>query len=543
MKRLSSLLLGLVLAAAVSSGVTSCTSKSPAPSIPPVSAHSGPAQPASGSAAPVPAGAVPASSAPAAATPSASSTPLAAGKCPESLARIRALYESIPEDWRDAKDLSDLKQRVRTCIQESEAFLRDCRDAEGGHEANFFLGRLLFSENRIAWMQWIEGQRKIGLDDAVIVQGREKWAAEYFGRVADLANRAAEKSEKGSVLRLRSLDVHADSLYQMGQHEKALEKYRAILEEQPNYEQKSRVYLAMINSLDALGRQDEGIQLARKAMTELGEDPLFPSFLEALWKLNSSKGDLDGLLKVVEEMRSTLPVRLQRAAVTARERDSAERSLNYSGFRLGYAKFALGDFPGALAAFSGHITDLNELEKRLTEAKKPFPQDLGVYRDMRSKDNLEVLESKIGTRVNADFRSALWATGRRPTLDGRVQAILFRNYGDERSAPFLQGLDRACREQKEAFELFAISFLKGSEDPEAQIGEVVREANALEIQCPVGLDPDAKEKSMFDAFGATVGSATFVVIDREGKYVWFQQDPRPIDVKFSLAIVDRVMKK
>ncbi len=520
MKRLPSLLLGLVLAVAAPWCAMSCTSKPSPPSTQPFPKQS-------------------------ASAPVAAPGPAAASKCSEELAKLRGNFESIPEDWRDAKDLAELKANVRTCIQMSEAFLRDCVDCEGGHEAAFFLARLLFSENRIAWTQWVDGQRKLGLTDPAIIQGRKKWVAGYFTPISQLAARAADKSPKGSPLRARSLDVQGDAHSEMGEHEKALEIYRRLLEELPGYEQKSSIYLAMITSFEAMGRQDEGIQVARKGMTEMGEDRHFPSFLDSLWRLNNSKGDLEGLLNAVEEMRSKLPARLQRPAITPRERESAERSLHYSGFRLGYAKFALGDFPGAVAAFRDHITDLNALEQKLAQAGKGFPQDLSVYRDMRSKDNLDALESKIGSRVSVDFGSAHWPQDRRPALvEGRVKAIVFRNYGEtERSAPFVQGVDKAWRERKEDFELFTISFLKGSDDPAAQLAEVVAEANEFGFQCPVGLDPDAKDKSMFDAFHATVGSATFVIIDREGKYVWFQQDPRPKDVKFSLAIVDRVIKK
>jgi tetratricopeptide (TPR) repeat protein len=275
-------------------------------------------------------------------------------------------------------------------------------------------------------------------------------------------------------------------------------------------------------------------------MAQIPEDPLIGSYYEWLWKLHSENGDLRSLPKVVEEMRTFYPQRLKREGLTKAELESCERYLVYSGFKKGYASFALGQFEEAIKAFEASVNHIDGIEAQNLKNNLGLPPEFGIYRN-RCKDNLNVLRGKIGKRVNADLQNLIWAGERRLALDGRALALVFRNYGEDRSAEFLVEMDRHAKEKKGAFELASISYLKGPANPQGQAIEAFQEAQTLGVECPVGLDPDAAKKSLFDAFDATVGSATFVVIDRAGNYVWFQQDPWKINGGFSSAIVDRIV--
>jgi hypothetical protein len=37
-----------------------------------------------------------------------------------------------------------------------------------------------------------------------------------------------------------------------------------------------------------------------------------------------------------------------------------------------------------------------------------------------------------------------------------------------------------------------------------------------------------------------IGSATFAILDQNGNYVWFQQDPTARDERFCIAILERI---
>jgi tetratricopeptide (TPR) repeat protein len=354
--------------------------------------------------------------------------------------------------------------------------------------------------------------------------------------VIELGEAALKKCQKGSDLRADRLDLLGDAFLQSSQPQKALDRYRELMSEFPSYKEKANTYLAMANAELDLAMFREGIDTVRKAMAELPDDPLHPYFYEWLWKLQSAEGDLTGLLNLVGETQKALPARMQREGIGKTERETCERILVYNGFRVGYVRFALGDFSGAVQAFRELVAFVDKLEKE----RGSVPEDYKVYRDIRTKDNLGVLESKIGHPPQADLSGVLWAGERKPALDGRPLAVVFRSYGDDRSAPFLQALDRHALESK-AFELAAISFVRGEDDPPTQAAKVLAEARALGLECPVGLDPDLLGKGLFRAFNVPVGSATFVILDRDGKYVWFQEDPRAIDVRFSQKILDRIV--
>ena len=49
-------------------------------------------------------------------------------------------------------------------------------------------------------------------------------------------------------------------------------------------------------------------------------------------------------------------------------------------------------------------------------------------------------------------------------------------------------------------------------------------------QSAAGFDPDMKApRKIFDAWNVYVGSASFLIVDKQGRPVWFQQDPRTRD--------------
>jgi tetratricopeptide (TPR) repeat protein len=448
---------------------------------------------------------------------------------------IRKLFHALPADYREVKDLEKMTADVKACRDRAESFLARSKGAEGEEEAQYILARLLLNLHRRAWSEYATAETKNGQSD--VAKRYQGWSQKYFARIIELGEAALAKARSGSSLRSDCLSLLGDALLQGGKAGPGLARYETLLKEFPDFKERANTYLAMASSYQELGRFQEGVALMRKALKEFPEDSHYPYFYEWLWKLHSGEGDLTSLLKLVEEMRGVLPKRAQKEGIGKSEKEACERLVAYSGFRLGYSRFALGDFTGSIQCFREALAYLESLEKQ----RGSIPDDFKVYRDIRIKDNLEVLETRIGKPVPMDLRQVLWAGGKKPALDGRPIAILFRNYGEERSAPFLKALDLRQREKPDAFELVTISFLKGPDNPRGQSEEILKEAQALEVTCPVGLDPDAQGKALFHAFKAPVGSACFVIVDRTGNYVWFQQDPKQIDARFSLAVLDRVV--
>ena len=529
-----------------------CTTKTSQPGSPSVT---GPAVP---SPAPMPAEpkAVPAPGAPAPQVPLAPQPPPAEPKpapapaatgqgspdkeaCAKDLDQIRKVFLAIPEDYREAKNLDQLRSNVQACRDQAEKFLAGCQGAEGIHEAQFILGKLLLNLSRVEWDNFIKQKTKDGVADQEIVKLRAAWIAKYFGRIVDLATAALGRTGPGEPLRTKCLDLLSDALYQAERPAEALQRYEQLLQEFPKHDRLASTYMAMARCHMDLGSQGKGIEILRKAMKELSADPSYTYFLELLWKLQTSAGDLAGLLRLVDAMRSDLPPRLQKDGIKQLEKETIERTLAYSGFRLGYIRFALGEFPSAAQAFREHIASMDALQK----SKGQIPPEYQVFRT-RSMDNLEVLENFAGKPVPEDLQKVHWVGDRKPLLDGKAIAIIFRSYGWDRPVSFIQALDKHARTHRDEYELVTITYMKGSQDSlGAQSEEILGDARTLGLECAVGIDPDAQNKKLFQAFHATIGTATLVILDRAGNYAWFQQDPWQPDIQFSIAILERIAGK
>jgi beta-lactamase regulating signal transducer with metallopeptidase domain/tetratricopeptide (TPR) repeat protein len=453
--------------------------------------------------------------------------------CAKAIEEIRKIFAGIPEDYRDAKDLDKLRRDVKDCRARCEAFIASCPWEPGLEEVQYDLARLLFSLSGIEWVEFVNLKTKEGIPNSQIVRMRPEWAKGYYGRIAELASAALAKAEKSSAFRGKCLDVLGDAFKEAGDAAKALQYYEELLREYPGWENKATTYLAIARTLQDLGRYSDGIAVVRKAMAELPKDASFPFFYETLFQLDSWAGNLPALLKVVEEMRADLPARAKREGIGKMEKEACERLIAFSGFRLGYVRFALGDLPGAKAAFQEHLKDTEALR-----AKGPIPPEYQVY-EGRSRDNLEVLESKIGMPAPAALKDVIWA-GSRKLEKGRIAAIVFRTAGDDRSAPFVQALDRFVKTRRDTFDLATITFLRTGESSEDQAAAIMKDAEVLGLDCAVGLDPDAAGKSLFRGFDAAILGGTFVIVDASGNYVWFQQDPTRRDERWAIAILERI---
>ena len=132
-------------------------------------------------------------------------------------------------------------------------------------------------------------------------------------------------------------------------------------------------------------------------------------------------------------------------------------------------------------------------------------------------------------------------TDEKITLDkarGKVVAIVFRRVGDQRSAEFLAPLSHFCAGEPD-IQCVTVSYLKSKENIAREMTEMETELNGISYVGAAGFDPDTVSRSTFEDFGAIIGSATFIVIDRDGRVVWFQQDPYKIHLNFAKAILRR----
>jgi hypothetical protein len=173
---------------------------------------------------------------------------------------------------------------------------------------------------------------------------------------------------------------------------------------------------------------------------------------------------------------------------------------------------------------------------------------LQIYRDMRSRDLLEFIDRSMGKRPELDFDfGELWCTRRHVTLAlsrGKVVAALFRNPGDARATGFLKGLDALKRrEERRGLRALVAGFLLGGVSPEKHAEAMRDELKKLGVDLPAGIDPDQSDPKIFRAMNANVGSASFVVFDKEGKMAWYLPDPQTVDLGVAERVIDRLLKE
>jgi tetratricopeptide (TPR) repeat protein len=463
--------------------------------------------------------------------------PAPAGSCAEQLKSIRELFKTIPADFRDVQEpIEAIVDRVEKCNGLLEKFLADCQALEGAHDAPYMNARLLMSlskRRQYEWFQQFQGQP----------EKLQSLMKDYYDRIIRLSRACLAKGDDKDPLRPNCHDLIGDASFQNRDYQEALKNYKIITDQYPGFPEIANTILAMGQCYLEMRRTAEGIAFIRKAIEERQADPSLPNFYEVSWKLLEAAGDLDGMEKHCREVQKVFPVRLLKQEIGRVEEEDYRRYLGYSGFRLGHVLFAKGDIGGAHQAFSQHIEEMGKREAELQAQGRALPQELNIFRN-RSIDIARVIDQQAGKPAGDDLGGVLWATPQKLQLSpglGKAVAIVFRGIGDTRSAGLLKALDRHLGSKPEKKALLSISFLKDAGDPQVHLQEARDELAGLGLQnTAAGLDPDQKGKSLFRAFKVMVGSATFIILDGEGKLGWYQQDPREVDGELAIRIWERI---
>jgi len=258
------------------------------------------------------------------------------------------------------------------------------------------------------------------------------------------------------------------------------------------------------------------------------------------------------LEELMERIRDEYPKRLEALP----EGDEHQRVLreqcvqwyHRAIFERGLVRMAFGDAPEAIRSFEEYVAEVEKLAEKLTGERKTLDPVLGIYRDFRARPLLRYLTEFHGKRPDVNFADILWATDRKLApgdLTGKVVAIVVRRPGDKRAAGFLQEIDRFVAERrKDGLLGLTLSFFTSgaaASDKEELLGEMRRDLSGLGVSLPGGFDPDEQRQKLLRAIYATLGTASFVVLDREGKSAWFLQDPKDLDRKLALRVLERLL--
>ncbi len=467
----------------------------------------------------------------------------ATSACAAELKALRELYAAIPTDFRGipSSRLEELAKMTYECRERLEKFLGSCKVGPAEADAHFMYARVRTS---LAARERVDLLRNQKIDREEVSAKMKQYHRVSLGHCHKALELAAEENHD---LSCRVRDLTADISFQLGDFDDAAEHYSTVVEKCGDVLDVGNTVVGAGRAFNEIGKTDEGIRFVRRQIKERYRNANLPFFYEVLWNLLVTAGDIDGMVAWCDEVQTVFPIRRLREGIGTVESDAYRRFLGYSGFRRGYALFARGDLGGATDAFVKHIEAMNALEAELAQSNKALPQELGIYRT-RSQDVLQIIQDKVGDPPECDLDlDDMWMTPTRVRIAesrGKAVLVLFRGYGDRRSAGIFGNLDEHFGKDPENKAFAAIHYFKGTRDPLGQLEQVQDELIELRIEnAAVGMDPDARNKRTFRCLRAMVGSATLMIFDRYGQLMWWMQDPREMDTKLVIAIWERLSRE
>lgn len=456
--------------------------------------------------------------------------------------KIRKFHDAMPADLGSIKgDEADklaleTEKAVVNCARFESASLPKSLKVS---EVTYMHAKLLYllsERQRYKWMLELKEKGAPNLSAQILTLTKG-----YLGEVSRLAKAAYESLPKDSPFHPRALQLLGQASADGQDPQKARQAYQKLIETYPTYEEIDKIRLALARACLDMEDYSAGIDVASHALKEHYKSDQYPYFVELLWKLYHSSGNLDGMETVTRMVDTAYPLKLTNTNLARTERDNFERFIGFNGFRKGYTLFAMGDFAGAKSAFTTHIAELDATEAGLEKKGQQLKPELKIYRQ-RSRDNMTFLDNLAGLPPTLDFDlGGAWGTRKKVTLAesrGKVVAVIFRGIGDERSASFIGPVSQFCMRQP-GMEMVVLSYMRGGENVEKQLETLREELLKLGYEGAAGFDPDPDGKKLFRAYQANVGSATFLVVNRRGELVWFMQDPRGVDTRFAEAILQR----
>ena len=355
------------------------------------------------------------------------------------------------------------------------------------------------------------------------------------GRMTTPSGAEQIAARHGLVPREKLVDIQA-------KHREAMAEIKGVRENAAS--EKARLLARITNLEKELNRHT---QSSKAELANAGSRPDLSSALDILtefelqgsdlWTLLHGKGNLESMKKVVEAVEDYYSSKLSSPDLGPEERESYERILEVNGYRKGYTYSALGESSKAREAFRESIESMNLKEasgRSLSAASK-------VYRH-RSEYDLEFLENYAGQPAPAEFDlEEGWVTSEAVQLADshtKTLGVVFRMVNDARSRDFLRTVSRFCSKRSD-MEMVTIAWGPGDKALGELTDDLRKELLDFSYLGAAGVDPDTVNRSLFRQYNATVGSATFFIINHRGEPIWRMQDPHSRNTKLAITLLDR----
>ncbi len=469
-----------------------------------------------------------------------------AESCESYLKKITPIYQSIPPDLRALKpaEADQLANNIEKAIVDCEKYLSDCASGPISTELRFYQSKFLQLISSRVRTQVINDMSKDGAK--FTTEDLDRKMAPFYKRVIGHASMAVDGLKNSSELKPFAIEICAWAHTSLKEPRKARDDYLNYLKTYPNSPRITVLTAALGRILSDLEEYDTGVKMVEEKMAtaQAQKSPDFPTLGETRWKLYEAKGDIEGLLRSAESVLQDYPARTRSDQYSLKTKEAYSRYLAFNGFRKGYSLMALGRLDEARDAFDSHVTEINKLQAALEKRGHALKPAINIYRQ-RSENALGFIQ-KIALRpAPADFElGEMWVTQKRTRLKestGKVVGLIFRGAEDTRSATFLADIGEFA-EASDEMEMVAVHFFKSAKNIDEQLESLRQELAGTGYTGAAGFDPDLTGRKLFRSWGVFVGSATFLIIDKQGRPVWFQQDPRTRDTNLVKSILLRVVE-
>lgn len=490
--------------------------------------------------------------------PAAEVVPLSQA-CQERLAEIDALDKAVPVYFDNTgRKPDEINADMLKAIDLCRGFVAECPGTEPAIRVKMILARMLFA--RCDWYNAdLQSERRKLLEakkPAPEPAELKERFLRYLIEAGTLAGQVLEGSAPASTERRLALKTLSDledklAFVDYARHSEHFQKVRSyaksVCEEYPDSRECSVIVVTVANSFINEGKYQEAVEYLDRMIKARPKDTQRPLYFDKLFEALTGVGDLERMEELVELMRAEYPLSLAEAR-DGMPRTQMEQWLCISAFWLGFIRMAQGDNAGAHDFFRMHVREANEHLKEDKDSGRSLQNNVcNIVLNFRTLDLLSVLEEHVG-KVPKTELDLLWSTENKLSLKesrGKVVAILFRPPGDVRSSTFLQELQSLVNEhEKDGLVALSMGFLTGRSSPEADAADIEKQRADLQklgVTLPAGYDPNRKEWNIFRALHATVGTASFAVLNRRGEYAWFLADPRDMDRQILRRVIERLL--
>lgn len=493
--------------------------------------------------------------------PAVVAVPNLSADCQATYDQLEKLRAGIPYVFSDLQRKPDeIDADLQTSIQLAEKFLEDCGDNSYSPGVKVLLARNLssrYKRQQAAYKTNLTKQTGLAklnrVQRAQIAAQVKTLMTSYLDRIEELGQEGLAASKPGTRPHCEALSVLADLsftyLRDNESHRTLAGQYLAagcedVLKGNQDY------YYNITMSYLRENKFEQAREHILQVLKDRSDRPQYVIYNICLFEALYALGEMESLEELMVLFQKEYVERLKDSTLPKSLWAQYSQWSLISDFWVGFATYALGDMDSARAGFQRYIDKIDQMEQELGQVGKELPSVVRIYRDFRARDYTKYIQEFHGKVPGVEFDDGVeWLTGRpinfaRTREEGKVLGILFRQAKNIRALPFLKLLDSLQKQNPDKFTAATLSFMpKGlsAEGRQQRLDNLRNELQDNELGLSAGFDSSDKHQ-VFRGLHATVGSASFIIFDSEGKSAWYHVDPTSRDLNTLQRVADRLLQ-